>query len=280
MAGKYTPGGGFGSSPYVPSGMPGYGTKGGGQRPKTPAVIINEQAQANVGTIQQYTANQTPTVSSPFIAPNTPVRQGAYEDQAMAALQNLSVGDQQKQQQEHATTQQGSAQGHQMSLAGRQQAAEAALQRGAFGQESQMFGKRVAANDARLENVWGKIQSLPPIDGGLPSQDPSDTAAHNAILARKKDELGLAGRGAVNSLTNLMSTSGLSGGGYEQKGLADIVGGTQTQFGESIRDQAIQDQGRLNQVSDRNYAGNLQRRGQDMARQQAIMQLLNIGGMY
>ena len=75
--------------PPVPSGMPSYSSPTSRfpeQRlPKTPQEIANEQAQANVGSTQQNTANLTPTVSSPFIAPNTPVRQGAYEDQAMAA---------------------------------------------------------------------------------------------------------------------------------------------------------------------------------------------------
>lgn len=251
----------FNIGSYVPPGMPSYGTGlGNMQRPKTPNEIANEQAQANVGGTQQDTANNAPTVNSEFSG-RQPVRQPAYEDQAMAALQGLQASNLQEGQ------------------FGQQSKAQAA----GHAQEKAMFDARVAANNARMAAIWGKIGGLPVLDAGggmagLP--DGQEQAARDAAFGREKDRIGQMGRGAVNSLTNLMSERGTSGGGYEQAGLADIVGGTQGQLGDVAREQTIQDVGRAAQVGDRNYAGNLQRRGQDMNYKQAMAALMSQGGSY
>ena len=79
-----------------------------------------------------------------------------------------------------------------------------------------------------------------------------------------------------------MSEAGLSGGGYESAGLANVLMGGQGQLGETSRDIAIRGAERAGQVADRNYAGglsqNMQSKQLAAQRNQALIALL--GGLY
>lgn len=245
------------------------------------AQIAQDQGSANVDATMRNTANNSPTVQSDFnfgagagnqAMGQNKVRQSAYEAQALEALRQHGTAGQQASQQQGAKD----------------------LQQGQFGQEASMFDKRVAANNARMQQLTAQFQSS---SGGGGSQGgvapveydtPGLEAANAASFAREKDKIGQMGRGAVNSLTNLMSSSGLSGGGYEQKGLADIVGGTQGQLGDVTREQTIQDLATNRNTANMNYQGGIQQRGQTLQDQQAraqmqkqaLMQLFSMGGIY
>lgn len=105
--------------------------------------------------------------------------------------------------------------------------------------------------------------------------DLSDTAADDAIYGANKERLGLQGRAAVNTAQDVMGLRGFgsapgAASPVEAEMLGGVVGTTNMNLGEAARDQLTQTLARRRSVRDRNYAGQLQQRGQDLAATTAI----------
>ena len=139
-----------------------------------------------------------------------------------------------------------------------------------------------AAADARR---LAEFRSLTPIPGG---ETPSpggpgfdEAGARAAAFARAKEQAAAIAQSSLTGLRNSLNRRGITGGGYANaqaaKSLAPAAGGLQ----EVNREQLIQDLGRASSVSDRNYAGNLTRRGQDLDYSRSLLGLLTSGrGLY
>lgn len=219
------------------------------------------QTQANTGITQQQTANIEPTIQNTFGGPGGYLTQGGYESHSLEGLRQ--AGDRESQQAQM---------GHQL-------ATLAAQSKNAENQLRLAHQQRLSAANAG----FGKAQELmsgfqDPTAGGSGGAGADDTAARAAAFGRAKDQAGLTGRASVDALNALLADSGLFGSGFEASGLADIVGQTAGGVNEFTRDQMIMDANRASEVADRNYAGNITKRAQNLVPLQTLMSL--IGNLY
>lgn len=84
-----------------------------------------------------------------------------------------------------------------------------------------------------------------------------EQAARDAAFARAKDRAGQTARASLNALREQMG--GNLGGALEQQRSAEIIGGAAGTLGDFERDQLGLDLNRAGEISDRNYAGGLER---------------------
>ena len=119
-----------------------------------------------------------------------------------------------------------------------------------------------------------------------------ESAARAAAFARAKEQAGQTGRAALTGLRESLASRGMLGGGAEAVGTGQVVGATGGMINEFTRDQLMSDLQRSGQLADRNYAGGLQARGQDILQrgqdlsqqaaqqnyQQSLLGLMRSGG--
>jgi hypothetical protein len=138
-------------------------------------------------------------------------------------------------------------------------------------------GSATAAGGGELEDfdftrALAQVQpALPnrPAPAQLPARvtgpSPADSAAAEAAqFGRAKDRIGKLGRGSMTALNEEFSARGFGGSNMEASATQNLLSDLQGQEGEVIRDQAIQNLVRQRQVEDRNYAGDINQRGQDI----------------
>lgn len=126
--------------------------------------------------------------------------------------------------------------------------------------------------DLRKYFSYIKTQFQPP-----PREAPMDTparvtgepeadrrAAEAAEFGRAKDRVAKIARGAGKSLEADMIGRGLVGSGIEARNMRDIVRGGQGDLANVATEQALASLQRRNQVADRNYAGDVSQRSQDI----------------
>ena len=106
----------------------------------------------------------------------------------------------------------------------------------------------------------------------------NEQGARDAAFARAKDRAGQTSRAAMDSLRGALASSGRLGGNFEAEKMAQVVGGAAGDLGEFERDQLMLDLNRAGQISDRNFQGDIVRRGQDLQRQAALLGLFNVSG--
>lgn len=123
------------------------------------------------------------------------------------------------------------------------------------------FDEAMAKINPLLPPVPDKIEAPPRIVG--PTRADS-SAAEAAAFGRAKDRIGKIGGGAMQSLTRMMGRRGLGGSGIEGKAIGQSVEGLRGELGDVVRDQTIEGLKRDWQVEDRNYAGDLGQRSNDM----------------
>ncbi len=97
-----------------------------------------------------------------------------------------------------------------------------------------------------------------------------DDAAAALAFGRAKDQAGLATRGLMKSVRHNMASRGISGSGIEGGASMDVLAGGADRVAQAGLAEALHKVQRGNDVSDRNYAGNINQRGQDIAQQQAL----------
>ena len=212
--------------------------------------------------------------------------QQAEAERALAGLQNqFAVGQigLQGEQSSRLVDQESEARLAQL----KEELAGALQQIGASGDiQGKLLGQRAQLSDASFDKRLGAVTGLLGGIGGETTGGPSygvtpnEEAARQAAFAREKDTLGQILRAAMTGLTNSISERGLVGSGFEGQGVRDIIAGGQGQLGNVAREQTIQDLGRAREVADRDYAGNLTRRGQDLAFKNALLGLINAGPIY
>lgn len=98
--------------------------------------------------------------------------------------------------------------------------------------------------------------------GGLSG---AEDAAQSAAFARAKDQAGLIGRSASNSLAGVMGARGLTGSGLAANAAGGVINQQATQLGNVNREQAIQGANMARQRASEQYQGNITQRGQDIA---------------
>ena len=106
----------------------------------------------------------------------------------------------------------------------------------------------------------------------------NEQAARDAAFARAKDQAGSIARSSLDALTGHLQSRGRMGGAFEAEKSGQVIGGAANGLGEFNRDQLMLDLNRGAQVADRNYAGNLTKRQQDIQKQNSLMSLYNVSG--
>lgn len=106
--------------------------------------------------------------------------------------------------------------------------------------------------------------------------DPNAEAnARAAVFGRAKEQAGQIARSSLDSLSSLMASHGMSGSGIEEKLGADVLGGAAGSLGDVTREQQIQDLGRIGQVSDQTYQGDITQRAQNLGLTPSLMALIS-----
>lgn len=95
------------------------------------------------------------------------------------------------------------------------------------------------------------------------------TAANDAAYGAAKAKIGLQNRASLNSLRNVMSERNISGSGIEAMADADVIGHGQSDLADVVLNQTGAGLARDQAVEDRDYAGGITQRGQDMQQRQA-----------
>ena len=140
------------------------------------------------------------------------------------------------------------------------------------------------ANDA-FQNRWKLFNSLPSVDAptttftgaGDGAISAGEVGARNAAFARAKEQSGKTALAALMSIKDQFAGSGLTGSTMESGAIGNAVGNAAGGVNEFTRDQMLMDLERAGRIADRDYAGNLSRRGQDLGYRQSLMGLLSQG---
>lgn len=106
-----------------------------------------------------------------------------------------------------------------------------------------------------------------------------EAASRNAAFARAKETAGQTARASMQTLQDVVDERGLTGSSVEAGKAGAIIGGASANIGDFLRDQAQSEAQRATDVADMEYQGQVQQRGQELARQQALLGLL-VGGLY
>lgn len=104
--------------------------------------------------------------------------------------------------------------------------------------------------------------SLPRVTGADPA---SRRAAEAAEFGRAKDRVGQATQGLMRAIRGTAQRRGISGSSIEGNMAAQALGRGHGELGEVIRDQAISTLRRGQDIEDRDYAGGITQRGQDLS---------------
>ena len=235
------------------------------QSPYQVAQTENLQAQTRLATERP---EEKPT-------PYGNVSAGAYDQYVLGQAARESEGKRSGQlraEQEADRRAQEQSQQALMALSANQRQAEMRLQESLMGERE---GRRRAA-------IPGILSSVPGLDESqyqTGAIDEGEEAASNAIFTRAKEQAGASGLSAVRALRELMAGQGLHGSSIEAAGLGGVIGDVRGTVGEVGRSEAIKRSQRAGQRADRDVNVKLTRRSQDMARQQALQQLI-LGSIY
>lgn len=108
-----------------------------------------------------------------------------------------------------------------------------------------------------------------------------ESAAREAAFNRAKDKSGKIAASSLRGLREALGSRGLLGGGAEGAGVAQLAGQTGEGLGDVVREQAVQEAGQASRNADTEYTGQVSQRGQDIARRQSLLSLINAGrGLY
>lgn len=135
----------------------------------------------------------------------------------------------------------------------------------------------------------GAGTSEPPRETGGSDIGGDEAAARAAAFARGKDQAALIAQKGLEGVKNLMAARGIGGSTIEGGGIMDVFSGATNTLGNLSRDITMADAARAGQIADRNYAGNIEQRGQDIdyrlgledaanRRSQSLISLLNAAG--
>jgi hypothetical protein len=106
------------------------------------------------------------------------------------------------------------------------------------------------------------LPAVPDVVGKI--ELPDTSAAQANLFARAKDKVGLQTAGSLAALRSALAGRGMLGGGGEVRGAQNILTAGQAQLGDTTREQAIQEAGRLTDFAKMGYEGAITQRGQDI----------------
>jgi len=136
---------------------------------------------------------------------------------------------------------------------------------------------------AALPGLFGAVTG----GGGAATTGASEAdteAARTAAFARAKDRAANLARTSLMTLRASAAERGVNVAGGTNPALLSEESRTLAQASQPLtdlnRDQALTEADRANTVADRNFAGNLATRSQNMSLAPSLMSLLRVGGMY
>lgn len=136
--------------------------------------------------------------------------------------------------------------------------------------------RAAASRTEMLNRIPGLMASITGGTGGggaAPAATDS-SAANAAAFANAKDQTAAIGRGAITGMREGLAERGGLGGGMEGGGMASLMGENARRLGDTTRQQTISDVDTQNRRADRNYAGDLTKRGQNLGVSSSILSLL------
>jgi hypothetical protein len=151
-------------------------------------------------------------------------------------------------------------------------------------EDALMLDKRAKLSDETFAKRLALLSGYMSSGEAGPAPDHSDTpqaqAARAAAFARAKDINAQTARASLDSLRGIMSERGMLGSGLEAGEIGKTVERAEGGIGEFNRDQLMSDLDRISALEDRNYAGNLTRRGQDLSLKGSLLGLVNATSLY
>lgn len=154
---------------------------------------------------------------------------------------------------------------------GNQITAETPALMGLFGAIGDKFNTSASASSAIGSGVPGggpsNVSGVAPVD---------TSAATSAAFANAKDQVGEETGGALTGLRSALAGRGLLGSGAESRGTTSVITKGQGELGKASRGQAIETADLAQKNAETNYQGQVAQRGQDVQREQNIMQA-NLG---
>jgi hypothetical protein len=108
-----------------------------------------------------------------------------------------------------------------------------------------------------------------------PEDAAKESAARDAAFARAKETAGMNARASMSALDDVVAESGLMGSSVDASRRGAVVGGAKSEVNDFLRDQAMSEADRASEISDMEYQGQIAQRGQEMAKRQAILSLIN-----
>ena len=157
-------------------------------------------------------------------------------------------------------------------LQGDQRQAEQRLQ-------EQLLSERETRRRAAIPSLLSSVPGIDESQYQTTAVDEGEEAANTAAFTRAREQAGASGLGAVRALREMMAGQGLHGSSVEAAGLGGVIGDVRGTVGEVGRTEAIRRSQRAGQRADRDVNVKLTRRSQDIARQQALQQLI-LGSIY
>lgn len=123
----------------------------------------------------------------------------------------------------------------------------------------------------------GPSQGAPIDANGMGAQE---QAARAAAFSRAKDQRGQIASQSIQGLQNAMAGRGLQGSTIEAGHAGDIIGEAGGGLEDFSNEQAILDVNRAGSIADRNYAGDLTKRGQNMSLAPSLLGLIGQRALY
>ncbi len=150
----------------------------------------------------------------------------------------------------------------------------------------QMRIKAQLAADAEARRLKA-VQGLMPGAGqgfaiGEPPPGPTgpskEEAARAAAFGRAKEQAGQTAAASLKALEDVMAARGLRGSTIEGNATADVLTGGLHELNDLVRSQSISDNNRAGTIADRDYQGNIVKRGQDMDYIRSLLSVIGSGG--
>ncbi len=134
-----------------------------------------------------------------------------------------------------------------------------------------------ASRTAMLNRIPGLLSTITggALGGGGAAPAGTDpTAANTATFNAAKDQTGAINRGSMTALREGGAERGILGSGLEGGGMASLLNEGTKRLADVNRQQTISGVDTQNQMANRNYAGALTKRGQDLGAASSIVSLL------
>lgn len=163
-------------------------------------------------------------------------------------------------------------------FAGKNLQQKAGIDTSAMNQSAKLQAEAEARRMSQLPQI---MQTLGAGDQG-PSggMSANEEAARSAAFSRAKDQRGQIALSQLKSLQDTMAGRGLQGSTIESGHLGDILAEAGGGLEDFSNEQAILDVNRAGAISDRDYQGNLVRRGQNLGLAPSLLGLVGQRALY